>query len=180
MIVVNDPFTQAVNFVLLQEGGYSEDPGPTNKGIEQAEYDQYRRINQSPVQSVKLITAAEAVNIYKRSYWGPVLALAGNLTLLTIFLFDTAVNMGESGATKLLQTAIQTNPDGLWGPHSREALTQYLSSHNEYSLVTYLGELREARYIEISKEGNNVKYLKGWLSRIAALETLLAARHDQA
>jgi hypothetical protein len=56
-------FQRALAFVLKAEGGYTNHPsdrgGPTNKGILQREYDQYRRDNGLPSADVRDILNAE-------------------------------------------------------------------------------------------------------------------------
>ena len=177
-IIVSDRFTQAINFVLQEEGGYSVDPVPTNKGIEQAEYDTFRRVKGEAHQTIKAITFSEATEIYSDNYWKPALALAGNHDLLSIFCFDTMVNMGLTGATKIIQVALGTFPDGVWGIHSEASLTTYITAHSELSLVVSCGNIRRDHYRTIAEHnGQDQKYLSDWLGRVNRLETLLASRY---
>ena len=177
-IIAADPFTQAINFVFAEEGGYSVDPVPTNKGIEQEEYDLYRAGKGNPEQTIKAITIAEATEIYTDNYWKPAKVVAGTHDLVSIFCFDTMVNMGISGGTKIVQQAVSTFRDGVWGPHSQAVMETYITAHSELSLVVLCGNIRRDHYRAIVNHyGQDRQYLADWLGRTDRLEVLLAARH---
>ncbi len=59
---MNPDFQRALTFVLKAEGGYTNHPsdrgGPTNKGILQREYDNYRRAEGLPPADVRDILNA--------------------------------------------------------------------------------------------------------------------------
>lgn len=173
-IIVTDPFTQAVNFVFSEEGGYSVDPVPTNKGIEQKEYDTYRLNKGETKQTVKGITIVEATDIYKKNYWTPALAVSGDFDLVLIFAFDSMVNMGVTGATKIIQQAVSTTPDGLWGPHSEACLRDFIRAHTQLSAVVACGNIRRDHYRAIANNrAEDKQYLSDWLGRVNRLESLL-------
>ena len=81
-------FMQAVNHVLLMEGGdvnHPDDPGgETNYGISKRSY---------PLINIKELTEAEAVAIYHQDFWEPVAAKVSDLRL-RMLAFDSAVNHG--------------------------------------------------------------------------------------
>lgn len=91
------------------EGGYVDHPadpgGKTNRGITQATYDHWRRRWGLPVRSVRQVTSAERVRIYREGYWNAVKgdALAPGVDLAT---FDAGVNSGPSRAVSWLMKAI--------------------------------------------------------------------------
>ncbi len=109
--------SEALVFTLKWEGGFTNNPldpgGPTNFGIIQSRYDQYRNAIKQPRRSVKDITVAEYTAIYDQYYWEPVRAkwLDGTLGLA---LFDTAVNMGVGGALRRLQISLEVPLTGTW------------------------------------------------------------------
>jgi lysozyme family protein len=103
---------------------FSDDPhdpgGPTMCGITQSEYDTYRRSLGEPTQSVKLISQAEGQAIYQTSYWQPHCPqLAAGLDLS---FFDSSVNMGPEQAIRILQSALNIDVDGIWGPQTAGAV----------------------------------------------------------
>ena len=81
-------FEKALAFVLLWEGGYTNDPddpgGETNFGISKRAY---------PRENIKTMTRERAAELYKRDYWIPSGAEREPFPMALV-LFDTAVNCG--------------------------------------------------------------------------------------
>src|SRR5690242_9631529 len=113
-------FSQAIEFVLQNEGGLSNDPldagGLTNFGISQRAY---------PDVDVKNLTRDGASAIYERDYWH-----YGDIQSQRVAtkLLDAAVNLGPVKAVRLMQLAlgaIEAGPivaDGLFGSQTAEAI----------------------------------------------------------
>jgi lysozyme family protein len=132
------------------------DPGgETMNGIIQREYDTYRHLKGLEPQDVRNITRAEGEEIY-RGYWKHCELLPPGLDMT---FFDTAVNMGRTRATKILQFVLGIPYDGLWGPQTAKAvaaITDVVSVIDKYT------EHREATY----KILNGWQYFgKGWTAR---------------
>jgi lysozyme family protein len=94
----------AVNFALLYEGGFVDDPhdpgGATNKGITLATY----RLDVNPhgaVADLRHMTVETASAVYRKHYWATINAdaLAGGVDVLA---FDIAVNAGVGRARQFL------------------------------------------------------------------------------
>lgn len=102
---------------------FSNDPrdpgGATMCGIIQGEYDRYRKEHGDRLQSVKWITKAEGQDIYFDNYWLPHCPLIP--IGLDLSYFDANVNSGNH-AVKLLQRALNLNPDGIWGSRTTTAV----------------------------------------------------------
>lgn len=102
-------FDVAVNLILDHEGGYvwdKADPGgETNWGISKRAY---------PNVDIKNLTKAEAKAIYKRDYWNKVRGDSIPFPVAVV-AFDMAVNMGVSRSIKMLQSAVGTKQDGVFG-----------------------------------------------------------------
>ncbi len=146
-------FEEAYAFIRKWEGGYVHDPhdrgGPTNMGITQATYDDYRRRHGLPPQEVARITPAEAEAIY-REFWEQ--SGAGRLPRpLGLVHMDTAVNMGPGRAQGFLQEVQQQNP-----------------GTPEAAVEAYL-ELRLNRYLELARDPSQRRFLAGWLNRLQDL-----------
>lgn len=66
-------FEKAIGFLFPAEGGYvnhqSDKGGPTNMGITQKTFDNYRQQKGLPTENVKNITREEAKKIYYEEYW---------------------------------------------------------------------------------------------------------------
>ena len=144
-------FEIALKYSLQFEGGYVNDPddrgGATNKGITKAVYDDYRKKNSLPIQSVKNISDKEVHDIYYKQYW----LAAGCDKLsdkLAIVVFDFGINSGVSRAKRYL------------------TLTQ---DPNKYL------DLREAFFKKIvQNRPSQKKFLKGWLNRVNNLRKIIA------
>jgi len=145
-------FSKALEFVLRWEGGYVNHPndpgGETNQGVTKAVYDAYRKTKKLPVQSVKLISKEEVLDIYKFQYWTP----AGCQELdeknpkLAISVMDFAVNAGVGRAKR------------------------YLGLVPEKDYKKY-NDLRAKYYYSISDKNPKLKvFLKGWLNRLNDLK----------
>lgn len=96
-------FTTAVRQVLMFEGGYNASD-PSNMGITQNAYDQWRAARGQSSRSVRDLTEPEAIDIYYSGYW--LASGADRLSMpLALIHFDTAVNMGPGTARTLLAQA---------------------------------------------------------------------------
>ena len=164
-------FDKDLQFVLRWEGGYVNNPndrgGPTNKGVTQRVYDQYRVNKMLAKQSVKNITLAEVSDIYKNQYWNKINGDKLSPSVAAI-LFDGAVNSGPSRAIKFLQRALGLNDDGIFGPVTKQTLEE-AEMRNIDALLTRLFEVREHFYKSIAV-GSQRGFLKGWLNRLNSLK----------
>lgn len=143
-------FQQAVEFVLSEEGGYSNDPqdpgGETNFGISKRAY---------PGLNIASLTRREAIDIYRRDYWDRLPALPPGIA---VAVFDFAVNAGMSRAIKTLQMAVGVNADGVVGPITRSALGQL----SDDAVLALFSAERAIFYAGIS---GFQRYGRGWLRR---------------
>ncbi len=165
-------FAQALPVILRFEGGYVNDPvdrgGATNKGVTQATFDRWLTSSGEATRPVKEITDDEVEAIYHRDYW-----LAAKCDALpwpvSLAHFDAAVNHGVGRACRLLQEALDVPADGIVGPKTLAAA----AAADPRSLVNRLLWVRLGFYHTIS-EGNQVKFLRGWLRRVLHLEEATA------
>jgi len=109
---------QTTDWILVHEGGYVNHPkdpgGATNMGVIQRTYDGWRIRNGKPTQSVRNITKAEVIAIYKDQYWDKVWGdrlPAG----LDYTLYDFAINSGPTRAIKFIQRLVGVKEDGVMG-----------------------------------------------------------------
>lgn len=152
---------------LKWEGGYSNHPqdpgGPTQWGVIQVRYDQYRDDVGLPRRTVKQITRTEAEDIYKRYYWNAVKgdSLPAGVDLI---VFDYGVNSGPSRAIKHLQEVLGVDQDGVLGPATLKAV----SSISPDKLIN----LYQDRRLKFVKGLSTFKtFGKGWTRRIAGIRT---------
>jgi lysozyme family protein len=146
-------FDIAVEIVLKNEGGYSENPddpgGCTNFGISQRAY---------PDLDIKDLTIEQAKEIYLRDYWK-----FGGVYNQSIAnkVFDSYVNIGEH-SIKIAQECLGIIQDGIYGPQTERAI-------NSMSAIYFLNSYR-AGLIDYYQNlvVNNPKlgvFLTGWLNR---------------
>ena len=167
-------FEKALAFTLPAEGGFVDDPddpgGATNHGITQGTYDRYRTSIDAGLQSVALISDDEVRLIYRDGYWR-----AGQCDKLREPLdgvhFDDCVNLGATEAARLLQEVVGAAVDGVIGPQTMAKVEE----HDPVTLAQALCDRRAEFYRRlVAARPENGKFLKGWLSRVAALRTQTA------
>ena len=146
-------FKDYIELILKDEGGYVNDPsdsgGETKYGISKRAY---------PNLNISKLSKEDAIAIYKRDYWNKSKCESLPYNLRYIHL-DTSINMWISTAIKLLQKAAKINIDGIIGP-------QTIEESKKVTLQNYIDERRK-KYEEIIKNNpKNIKFKKGWLSRI--------------
>jgi len=150
-------FEEAIGKTLVNEGGYVNDPsdrgGETNYGISKRSY---------PSVDIKNLTVASAKEIYKQDYWNKLRASEINSQQVAFELFDTAVNMGVRTASKLIQSCVDSHPDGIIG----NITLQSINDVDEELLLLRFKLAKIARYTYLAKKRPaNKKYLLGWINR---------------
>ena len=114
-------FARALEHVLEMEGGFTDDEhdpgGPTNRGITLKAFAAWKGVRLDQASSASLqaelrrIAPDSVRDIYFARYW--TLAHCAELSpALAFFHFDAAVNHGVTGAMRLLQRAVGSEPDG--------------------------------------------------------------------
>lgn len=166
---MNSNFQNSLRVVLRDEGGNDDDPddpgGRTSRGIEQAEYNAFRKLSGLPTADVWKADDSEIMEIYRDSYWNP---YCDGFPLGTDFLyFDCAVNAGPHEATLLLQRAVGVDDDGHIGVITKAAV----DAANRDDLIRKFSDEKRAFYRALHK----AKYIKGWLNRCDDVEGVALA-----
>ena len=168
---MDDLWTQAIAYVLANEGGYVNDPDdtPTNRGITLATLSAWRK-RPCTVDDVRALGLAETQQIYRSLYWN---TIAGDQLPATVglIMFDVAVNCGVGQAAKSAQTIAGVKVDGAIGPISLKAIAavklddfvdQFVSTQHRYYLAL------------VRKKPAKRKFHKTWQKRAAYYYDLLA------
>lgn len=159
--------------VLVHEGGYVNHPddpgGPTNKGVTQRVYDDYREGRGLPRRSVKKITAAEVFEVYDRRYWD--LIKGDHLPIgVDYVVFDGAVNSGVSQSAKWLQRALGSRyagkVDGIIGPTTLDAVRD----HPDHDALIAAICARRMAFLKALKTWKT--FGKGWTRRVNGVKEI--------
>jgi lysozyme family protein len=136
-------FDEAFERLIGHEGGYvsaeqaaaRHDPGGETKyGITKRDH---------PGEDITNLSLVRAKAIYLKEYWGP--AGCDSVPDTAKFdLFDMAVNSSPRAAAKALQRAVGTNPDGVIGPVTLQALgamhpARFVARFNAQRLILMAG-----------------------------------------
>lgn len=174
-------FIRAVNFVLGNEGGFSNDPedagGATNYGISlrflQALSDERLRHYGFHIPpdliAVEKMTLAQATAVYEGEFWKAAPFAEIPRQPVCNYVFDMAVNHGPSIAIKLVQRSVcaaMTSrdylvDDGILGAKTIAALTRSSICLPMAMIATRAQFYRELVIVRPA----NRKFLDGWLAR---------------
>ncbi len=154
-------FEEAINIVLVQEGGFVNHPsdpgGATNFGVTKSVYEAFVGKKVS-VQDIKNLKKDEVYPIYQACYWNKIKgdSLKPGIDLVVL---DFAVNAGTSRAITYMQKALGVKADGQLGPQTLLAVNAI--SAKEF--VEKYSTLRESFYRQIKTFPT---FGKGWLNRV--------------
>jgi len=171
-------FKKALEYVLVNEGGYSDIPedagGATNLGITINEYSKWVGHPVSK-EDMKRLTLDDVAPIYEKNYWLLPQCDKMNSTAVATCVFDMCVNFGPYAASKMAQSACNLlgshlYVDGKIGPLSLAELNR----HDPHAFVTTFEQLVEQRYQGIVANNPSQRtFLKGWMNRAKRLLTLV-------
>ena len=140
----SDNFDACLAIVLVQEGGYTNDPqdpgGPTNLGITQKDLSDWLG-HAATAEDVKALTKDTAREIYRTKYWNPL--RCGDLPAgIDLIVFDFGVNAGLSRSVKTAQKVVGVQEDGSLGPITMGALSaidprDFINSFSDKRLAFY-------------------------------------------
>lgn len=163
-------FNAALKHVLSAEGGLSQHPadrgGTTKYGITVGTLAAYRgeAVNAHDVVN---LTQAEAEAIYRARYWDAPGINQLVSPVVSLIVFDQAVNAGPSVAVRTLQSVLRTwepllEVDGLLGPKT----TQAANAAPETKLALKLVQEIQRRYLDLCQSSPSQRvFLRGWMAR---------------
>ena len=158
-------FKNSIESVLKREGLYSNHPqdrgGATKYGITLATLSIYRK---GPVteEMVKNLSLSEALDIYEKLYWSPLLLDQVKDEALAAIILDQAINRGGTSVVRRLQRILGVTIDGIMGPKTLAAIN--MADSTEMALKFVLDS--QMQYAEICvRDPSQLVFLKGWLKR---------------
>jgi lysozyme family protein len=163
---MKENFQEALNVILKHEGGFVNHPsdpgGMTNLGVTKKVWEEWvgKTVDEK---AMRALTPEVVSPMYRKRYWDAVKAddLPDGLDYL---MFDFAINAGPGRAIKTMQKAIGTNPDGVIGAKTMQAL----KDANQSELVAKFSAEKEAFYRSLPTFGT---FGKGWMRRVAEAKT---------
>ena len=143
--------------ITEHEGGYVNNPsdpgGETNWGISKAQY---------PSLDIQHLTLDEAVAIYRRDYWQPLMLDQVTNIQVRWKIFDMAVQRGPLKAALVVQGVLGVTQDG----HIGSASILALNSGHSIDLLYRLSYAQLDNYIDrVVKVPSQLVFLRGWANR---------------
>lgn len=155
-------FNNSIPVILMHEGGLTSDTGGLTKfGISQKAY---------PKLDIKNLTVEDAKKIYLQDYWSPLKLDNFTDQHLATAVLDTAVNMGQKVAVKMLQIALLKAGenlviDGIIGPLTTGA-TNRQKPHFVNDFIA--DRIQFYKDLAIGNPYKYQKYLNGWVKRASS------------
>jgi lysozyme family protein len=145
-------FDRAFSVVVGIEGGYTNDPrdpgGETKFGISKRSY---------PSLNISALTEDDAKAIYLRDYWS-VMHCEQLPWPLNLYVFDSAVNEGQYATTRLLQSALKIQVDGIFGANTLHQAAN--------ATLDQCASFMTQRAFAYQKMQNWSAYGTGWFNRL--------------
>ena len=173
----DNDFLIALNFILRQEGGWSDhkdDPGgATNYGISLRFLRRQQIINGDldrdgdiDEDDIKLVDFSIASELYLKNWWERYDYGVFNLEVAKR-IFSFSINMGPRTAHRLVQRAARANgrhlvEDGVLGPKSRAAIS---AIDPEKFIIALRSEAAGHYRVLIERNGDFKSFENGWLNR---------------
>lgn len=160
-----DPFAASQAFVLLVEGGFSNnsrDPGGmTNLGVTKHAWEKWvgHAVSEAVMRS---LTPALVAPFYKASYWRPINGdkLPPAVALL---VYQAAVNEGVKRAAEFLQVEVGADADGDIGTLTCVALRNKIASIGLKAILSAYCDSQRDYYRSLATFAT---FGDGWLNRI--------------
>ena len=145
----DDNFEKVIEYLFESEKGYvnhkRDRGGPTNLGVTQTTYDDWRKQKGLPKQDVKNITKNEAKQLYYEEFWKGTGASEVEDLREAYLLFDTSVICGPYVAKKMFKKS---------GGNIYQFLKERARYHN----------------VDISNNPDQSDFREGWFNRLKDLE----------
>ena len=169
-------FDVAHEHVCKWEGYWSDDPDDTGGATKYGVSLKFLRSTNTDINDdgtvdrndVLAVTPEIQKTLFKHNFWDN-LNLDGWPARVAIVFYDSSVNAGAKQSVKLLQRALNVSDDGLYGPETKAALM----SCDDLATALRLCDERDKFYRSIAKNGNNAKFLRGWLNRVDACRSVV-------
>lgn len=171
-------FDRALALTLQYEGGFADHPndpgGRTMKGVTERKFHAWLSDHGREPYDVRDITDEDLRAFYLERYWDD-----GYCTqlpdLLAIVHFDACVNHGDKQALKLLQRAVGTPADGMWGEMTRAAVDGCVEDRAVREYIRHRINL----FVTLWMRRPDLRvFMGGWISRARHIEDAVLDREQ--
>jgi hypothetical protein len=163
-----DAFDDGIAFALAYEtSGDLETGAPHHHKNDSGGFTKYGIAqNRNPDVDVENLTLEGALDIYREKYWPEAAKVADSAPHLQALYLEGYMNMG-GGATRSLQRAIGTDPDGGFGKNTKAALEKALNERGEEAVIREYLWQRSQHYRRIwQNDPSQEVFRDGWQNRI--------------
>lgn len=167
-------FGSTMDLMLNLEGKKSDDPrdrgGRTNFGVTQGTYNRWRDSKNLPRQDVFKITKEEAMQLYKKNFWG----IIGGDKLpqkTAMALMSFALTDGPEDSVRLVQRMLKIPATGFMGPATLAKINKLVKKYGDEGFANKVLNRQIIRYQ--NDEQANI-YGRGWVNRANKVKTTIS------
>ena len=167
-------FGTTMDLMLNLEGKKTDDPrdrgGRTNFGVTQGTYNRWRDSKNLPRQDVFKITKDEAMQLYKKNFWG----IIGGDKLpqkTAMALMSFALTDGPEDSVRLVQRMLKIPVTGYMGPATLSRINKLVKKYGDEGFANKVLNRQIVRY---KNDEQAHIYGRGWVNRANKVRTRIS------
>ena len=167
-------FGATMDLMLNLEGKKSDDPrdrgGRTNFGVTQGTYNRWRDSKNLPRQDVFKITKDEAMQLYKKNFWG----IIGGDKLpqkTAMALMSFALTDGPEDSVRLVQRMLKIPATGYMGPATLDKINKLVKKYGDEG---FANKVLNRQIIRYKNDEQAHIYGRGWVNRANKVRTRIS------
>ena len=173
-IMERGDFGATMDLMLNLEGKKSDDPrdrgGRTNFGVTQGTYNRWRDSKNLPRQDVFKITKDEAMQLYKKNFWG----IIGGDKLpqkTAMALMSFALTDGPEDSVRLVQRMLKIPATGYMGPATLARINKLVKKYGDEG---FANKVLNKQIIRYKNDEQAHIYGRGWVNRANKVRTRIS------
>lgn len=167
-------FGATMDLMLNLEGKKTDDPrdrgGRTNFGVTQGTYNRWRDSKNLPRQDVFKITKDEAMELYKKNFWG----IIGGDKLpqkTAMALMSFALTDGPEDSVRLVQRMLKIPATGYMGPATLDKINKLVKKYGDEG---FANKVLNRQIIRYKNDEQADIYGRGWVNRANKVRTRIS------
>ena len=167
-------FGATMDLMLNLEGKKTDDPrdrgGRTNFGVTQGTYNRWRNSKNLPRQDVFKITKDEAMQLYKKNFWG----IIGGDKLpqkTAMALMSFALTDGPEDSVRLVQRMLKIPATGYMGPATLDKINKLVKKYGDEG---FANKVLNRQIIRYKNDEQAHIYGRGWVNRANKVRTRIS------